>query len=306
MISRSVCMPDDYSRLDEFLRACEVADTVDLDLHREALQEQQNTDLFQVSLDSAKNVRGFARLRVSQVEDNITEGRYWYYLAPTASDEAVELLHWAEAQTLQRGGQSRARLFTASLDNHPSRFQFLEANGFSRVRYFFTMKQALQDNIAVSDLPAGYTLRNATLSDVPNYTELHNLAFSEHWNSQPTTMAELRAEKLTPEYRSELDVLAIAPDGALASFCTASIEPMKREGAEEIVGFIASLGTHPAHRGRGLGRALLQRNLRTLQALGITKACISVDAANPTGAVRLYESVGFQPFETWISYFKYL
>jgi hypothetical protein len=61
---------------------------------------------------------------------------------------------------------------------------------------------------------------------------------------------------LIPDDFALIDELlrAIAPDGTLASFCTAMIELMKREGIEEIVGFIASLGTYLSHRGRGLGR----------------------------------------------------
>jgi ribosomal protein S18 acetylase RimI-like enzyme len=47
----------------------------------------------------------------------------------------------------------------------------------------------------------------------------------------------------------------------------------------------------------GLARAILTEGLRRLQTLGMTTATIGVDAQNPTGAVRLYESVGFGPHQ---------
>lgn len=311
MTSRSVRLPDDLAPLDEFFRICEAANTLDLDLHRHALQTPQSADHFQVCLDDANRVQGFARLHFSEVED-MTEGRYWYYLLPTAEDQTLAsgFLQWAEQETLQqhaKSARSQCRLFTASRADHPTRFEFLEANNFTRERYFFTMKQGLLEIPPAPEVPAGYALRTPTLADLEAYTDLHNLAFREHWHSSPMTVDELRAEQLAPEYRPDLDILAVTQDGTLASFCTAIIEPNlgKRDGDDGMAGFIASVGTHPAHRGRGLARALILHNLRTLHALGISKADISVDAANATGAVRLYESIGFRTFETWLAYFKY-
>jgi len=34
------------------------------------------------------------------------------------------------------------------------------------------------------------------------------------------------------------------------------------------------------------------------------RARLGVDTQNPNGALRLYESVGFQTVETWLSYVK--
>lgn len=312
MISRSVTFPDDFAPLDAFFRVCEAADSVDLDLHRHALQDHQTTDQFQVCLDETLRVQGFARLHFSEVED-VTEGRYWYYVRSSVSDQALaaSLLQWAEQQTLRqraKNTQSRCRLSTASRADQPARFQFLEANGFTRERCFLTMKQALLETPPSPEVPAGYTLRHPTLADLASYTDLHNLTFRDHWNSRQITVDNLRAEQLAPSYRPELDILAVTPDDTLISFCTATIEPGmgKREGVEGAVGSISTLGTHPAHRGRGLGRALLLHNLRALHALGIDLVYISVDAANVTGAGRLYEAVGFQTFETWLGYFKYV
>lgn len=312
MISRAVILPDDFALLDAFFRACETADSLDLDLHRHALEDPQTTDLFQVCFDAALHVQGFARLHLSEVED-ITEGRYWYYVSPFVADQAVavNLLQWAEQETLQqhaKNARSQCRLSTGSRADHSTRLQFLEANGFTRERCFLTMKQVLLETPPNPEIPAGYTLRTPTLADLASYTDLHNLTFRDHWNSPPITVEDLHAEQLAPPYRPELDIVATTRDNTLVSFCTATIEAGlgKREGIERAAGFISTLGTHPSHRGRGLGRALLLHNLRALHALGIDLCYISVDADNVTEASRLYEAAGFQTFETWLAYFKYL
>jgi ribosomal protein S18 acetylase RimI-like enzyme len=58
-------------------------------------------------------------------------------------------------------------------------------------------------------------------------------------------------------------------------------------------GAIQNLGVLPAHRGRGLGEALLLQALRGFRAAGLRQAMLEVTAQND-GAVRLYRRVGFR------------
>lgn len=58
------------------------------------------------------------------------------------------------------------------------------------------------------------------------------------------------------------------------------------------VGSIQNVGVVAAHRGFGLGRALVVRSLQGFRSLGIRKVRLEVTAANQP-AVRLYESLGF-------------
>jgi ribosomal protein S18 acetylase RimI-like enzyme len=51
-----------------------------------------------------------------------------------------------------------------------------------------------------------------------------------------------------------------------------------------------------AWRGRGFGRALLHHSFREFRRRGLTRAALGVDAANATGATRLYESVGMRAY----------
>lgn len=87
-----------------------------------------------------------------------------------------------------------------------------------------------------------------------------------------------------PLYRRDLDLVAVAPDGELAAFCTVWFDDVTRWGAFEPV------GTHPAHQRRGLGRAVMCEGLRRLARLGATHATVG---SYSTAAHALYESVGF-------------
>ena len=62
------------------------------------------------------------------------------------------------------------------------------------------------------------------------------------------------------------------------------------------------LGVRRPWRGRGIGRALLLSAFVAVQARGGEAVELGVDAANPTGATRLYEDVGMHElhsFEVW-------
>ena len=57
-------------------------------------------------------------------------------------------------------------------------------------------------------------------------------------------------------------------------------------------------------RKQGLGRALLAGSLHLFKARGLTTAGLGVDAENTSGALALYESIGYRPYQRLASYRK--
>jgi ribosomal protein S18 acetylase RimI-like enzyme len=62
-------------------------------------------------------------------------------------------------------------------------------------------------------------------------------------------------------------------------------------------GFLKDLAVHPACRRRGIGRALLLHVFGEFRSRGAATVSLKVDAANPTGAVRVYEAAGMRVAE---------
>ena len=58
------------------------------------------------------------------------------------------------------------------------------------------------------------------------------------------------------------------------------------------------------HRNKGLGRALLVQSLHTLHEAGMQAAHLYSDADNLTGAMHLYEGVGFRVRKTHLAFRK--
>jgi len=134
--------------------------------------------------------------------------------------------------------------------------------------------------------------------------EMFNQSFIDHWNHHDLTVESYRHWRSDPDYRPELDLIAVATDGTFAAFCYCHINPEdnKRKGRNE--GWIGVLGTKRGFRKRGLGRAMLLAGMQRLKAAGVDTARLGVDSENPNGAGQLYESVGFRKLYTRIMYVK--
>ena len=105
-------------------------------------------------------------------------------------------------------------------------------------------------------------------------------------------------------YHPEADLIVVAPDGTFAAFCYCAIDPDDNEAHNRKEGWIAVLGTRRGYRKMGLGRAMLLAGMRKIREKGMDTAVLGVDADNPTGALGLYESVGFRKDTTEIAYGK--
>jgi ribosomal protein S18 acetylase RimI-like enzyme len=58
-------------------------------------------------------------------------------------------------------------------------------------------------------------------------------------------------------------------------------------------GWVKDIVVAERERGRGLGKALLYEAFRAYEARGADRVGLKVDSTNPTGALQLYEKVGF-------------
>jgi mycothiol synthase len=222
-----------------------------------------------------------------------------------ATDGAAERLiyDWARQRSAevcaQRGVDYRLRC--GAFEGELRRIALLKSWDLRPLRYFQRLRHVLHMPIAAPQLPSGYRLRTFEgEADVEPWVELFNQSFVDHWNHHELTPEALRHYLASPEYRADLDLLAIAPDGSFAGFCYCVLKPAGRSGKHYDEGFIGVLGTRRGHRGIGLGRALLLAGLHLLKQQGAAVVDLSVDTQNPSGAGRLYASVGFEPLRTFM------
>jgi mycothiol synthase len=147
-------------------------------------------------------------------------------------------------------------------------------------------QRGLDDDPPIPDgpVPAGYRIRSIRGPDeVEARMSLHRAAFA------PSRMTTEKYERLTtlPHYRFEDDLVVEAPDGSLAAFAMAWWDPIA------LVGEYEPVGTHPDHRRRGLGRALLAHGLRRYRELDARVVQVYSNTDNDASE-GLYQAVGFR------------
>lgn len=125
-------------------------------------------------------------------------------------------------------------------------------------------------------------------SELPFHAD-HRPAFPADAESGFSEEAHARVAATWP-YRSDLDLVVVAPDGSLVGSCIAWLDP--RTGAAEI----EPLGIAPDHRGRGLAKRLVRHAIATVATLGATEMVIQPrgDVAYPVPR-HVYASCGFTP-----------
>ncbi|MEN6370230.1 MAG: GNAT family N-acetyltransferase, partial [Thermotogota bacterium] len=100
-----------------------------------------------------------------------------------------------------------------------------------------------------------------------------------------------------PLYRRDLDIVAIAPNGDVAAFCTMWYDDVTRSG------YFAPVGTAPEHQSRGLGKAVMAEAVRRLAAVGAVTMHIGGYDPIPK---RLYASIGGPDLVRSMSWHRYV
>jgi ribosomal-protein-alanine N-acetyltransferase len=132
-----------------------------------------------------------------------------------------------------------------------------------------------------------YTVRRMREEDIPQVVEIEKIAFSRPWTKSIFKAALLLpyaayyvAVEDTPGEKSGAD-----PHEKVVGMC--GVKKIFEEGD------ISNVAVHPAYRGRGISRKMLDVLMREARADGVQAFTLEVRAGNVI-AVNLYESLGFR------------
>jgi len=221
----------------------------------------------------------------------------------TARDAAAghALLDWATDCARERGA---TRLRSWAWEPDGELVDVVRGRGFEPARTSLELEVELSSEIHEPPWPAGVTVRTVQEGEEPRVHELIEDAFADTNDFRPTPYDEWAAWALETSKLDRSLWFAVLQDDR-DEMVGAAVCQEERAG-EPGLGWIETLAVRRAWRRQGLGTALLLHAFRELHARGKTAAGLSVDAENPTGAVRVYESVGMRPVRTRVLYEKRL
>ena len=219
------------------------------------------------------------------------------------------LLAWQ----LERGAQvhadrhpeAPARLTALVLTTMPSLEALVRRAGLQPVRWFSQMERPL------TDLPPRRRVEGVQLvpfswdrdSDV---RLAHNAAFTEHYGSSERDVASWQVMFTgQPSFRPDLSVLAIEGDAVLG-YALSYVSEATAAATGSRQSYFGQIGVVPGARGRGLSKAVIIEALHAAAAADCQTAGLEVDSENVTGALGLYESLGFGTYRTQVSWSRHL
>jgi GNAT superfamily N-acetyltransferase len=192
---------------------------------------------------------------------------------------------------------------TWSARSMPDRTAFVADEGFDVVRYGYQMIRPLSEPIPGLPLPDGIEVRSVTVEHYRAIWEARNEAFRDHWGHREGTENDyqrfLSWPLAQPEYwQVAWDVATNEVAGQVQ--VTIFARDNERFGLKR--GFTDPIFVRRPYRKRGLAKALIARALRVLEEAGMEEATLFVDAQNPSGALKLYEDMGYRVYRETFTY----
>jgi mycothiol synthase len=200
-----------------------------------------------------------------------------------------ELFGWQAARIVEmKAAQDPAAVWDlrAGADERDvGSMRLFESFGLRPVRYFLEMvaDPATAPEVAVPD---GLRAVTYTPDLVERLYEAHMEAFADHWGFEREPYEEFRANEINcADFRADLTMIALDGD-EIAGYV------ISYDGADGRQ-WVGMVGTRRPWRRQGLAGALVARSLRAAAATDRTVSVLGVDTDSPTGAVSVYERVGF-------------
>ena len=206
---------------------------------------------------------------------------------------AEERLRERAAAEAEAGETRPAALGAWSRDTIEGQTALLAQAGYVQVRWFFDMLRPTLDDLPPLELPDGLEIRPTTPDRAHDVVLADFEAFLDHWGTRQ--MTEVDARRILGDPETDISLWQVAWDGDLvAGSVLPAIYPDDNAMMGIRRGWLDRVAVRRPWRRRGVARALIVSALVELRRRGMSEAMLGVDAENPTGALGLYEGLGFR------------
>ncbi|HET7018481.1 MAG TPA: GNAT family N-acetyltransferase [Streptosporangiaceae bacterium] len=241
----------------------------------------------------------------------------------SSADPVHDLLQWGGVHPLYRGRgigsglldwaeEAAVRLHQEHFPDRPAKLEcqiqtknagaveLFAARGYEQSRWFHEMMLDLSAELPARALPAGVDVAGFTPERSADALLVRNEAFRDHWGSTEVTPESWEYHTSIGAFRPALSLVAYSEGEPIGFVMAHEYEAYnEKTGTRDV--YIPLVGTRRAARGRGIASGLLTLALRAASADGYDTATLDVDADSPTGAVGLYERLGFITKDTRVN-----
>lgn len=179
----------------------------------------------------------------------------------------------------------------------------LESEGYRIFRYGLAMVRPNLDNIPDLPFPEGIEVRPVKPEYYRDIIDAWNEACRDMRGQIPISDEDFKAFQESQIFDPSLWQIAWYRDQVVGT----TMSFINRQANEETGrkrGYVEAISVRRPWRGKGIASALIARSLKLLKSRGMTEAALGVDAENPSGAVQLYERMGFEVVKRGVIYRK--
>jgi GNAT superfamily N-acetyltransferase len=170
--------------------------------------------------------------------------------------------------------------------------ELVRRNSFTLDREILRMWRVLDGDLPELNWPAGLTVRTYAPEDGEQVQALLDTEYME-WDRDhvPRTHDSWLAVMTAHDDFDPALWFLVERDATLVA-CALHWKESKERG------WVKDIAVRGSERGHGLGKALLHHAFRAYADRGVKQVGLKVDSTNPTGALQLYERVGFVTDQT--------
>ena len=174
----------------------------------------------------------------------------------------------------------------------------LESFGMEVIRTYWHMKRSLDTQAKAETNKEHFEIKLVSgQQDLEIWWALHQDAFSNHFGFAPRPM-DLWIEQTTSAGTMD-------PEGCFIAFYMgepAGYVQLANANYHLNGGYVDLIGVAHNFQGLGLGQLLLQHAINFSVDQGREFIELNVDTGNESGALKLYEKLGFKPNSSWVQY----
>lgn len=307
----------DYDAIGELLAKSLEADhvewTVTADDYRRKDEDPINHDRFQDRLigEIDGKMVGFCEVHWDQMTKGPRLYRHLSHVVPELRQTGIRkaLLKWSEARLKEIADahpETLAKVYSTWANDVENDWKSLVIHeGYKPDLHVFEMVRHDLENLPELSLPEGVEVRPVRPVDVRAVWQLTKEAMRDEsdYSEEDYDEAHFQAYLKLPTYDPNLWTVAWAghkPVGVVRPYV--NYDENKQYNRKR--GHTESIAVARGWRKKGIASALLARSLRTLRDCGMTSATMDVDAHNPSGALRVYQSLGFEMAKSFTFYQK--
>lgn len=307
----------DFPIMISIVTAASEADKEDLAVTLESIkhdyQHLTNSDPAQDMIFALIDGNPIAYSRVQWWQEEDPNDRIYFHfvkMMPKWRHQGIEeaMIGWCENRLLHIAHyhpQDSRRFFQTDSNDHNEGFaEIINRLGYEPIRYSIGMSRPL-DDIPQAELPAGVDVRPVKPQDVRRIWDASNEAFRDHWGFSMPKEEDFIFYQGSKYFQPDLWQVAWNGDQVVGSVFN-YIDHDYNQKFNRQRGWTEEITTHRDWRRRGIAKALIVRSMHMHKAKGMTEVALSVDTNNPTGALKLYQSLGYKKERGWTIYRKQL